>query len=288
MTLLLAFSTAVIVYGALFGRAEPSFLLATPNRPHNIVAVMYLEALFFASWSLCCSACRSWSAIGPGTGPAVATFYLVFVIAFLGFVPSPARWASSPHSPSRCGSPSSPARRWSIPSAPPSSCLSLWGRLWAVSASESGQWLHGFLSELESQGRPVASTWVTNAIRYAIEDRPREAWFYLAVTVTTAAFFSWATVTIVGAKLLAAFGRAHSAPNRTRDTSGSVSAAITHTCFFYATPKDAHPDPEGPSQLLPRSRAVVAARHSLRPAGPLSGLPAAQASRRASPSPGKP
>ena len=52
MTILLGFSTAVLVYGGLFAREEPAFLLSTPSTPRNIVTIMYLESLFFSSWSL--------------------------------------------------------------------------------------------------------------------------------------------------------------------------------------------------------------------------------------------
>jgi len=42
MTVLLSFSTAILVYGALFSREEPAFLLAAPNSPRSVVAMMYL------------------------------------------------------------------------------------------------------------------------------------------------------------------------------------------------------------------------------------------------------
>jgi len=238
MTLLLAFSTAVIVYGALFGRAEPSFLLATPNAPQNVVTVMYLEALFFASWSLLMLGLPLMLAIGRVQG-LPWHFYVVFIIAFLGFVPIPgalgllaalvvALWLPRV---------AKQALVYSVGAAIVLLVL-WWGRLWAVSSGESSQWLHSFLSELEFlKAALLPSTWVTHAIRCAIEDRPGEACFYLAVTVSTAAFFSWAAVTVVGAKLLAAFGRAQSAPTATRATSGAVSSTLTRVFFFYAPPK---------------------------------------------------
>src|SRR5258706_263990 len=82
MILVLAFSTAVLVYGALFGRAEPSFLLAMPHIPRNIVTIMYLEAIFFASWSLLLLGLPLMLAIGHVQG-LPWHFYAVFVVAFL-------------------------------------------------------------------------------------------------------------------------------------------------------------------------------------------------------------
>ena len=238
MTLLLAFSTAVLVYGALFSRAEPSFLLVMPHIPQNVVAIMYLEALFFASWSLLLLGLPLMLAIGHVQG-LPWHFYAVFVIAFLGFVPIPgalgliaallvALWLPKL------------AKQTLVYST---GCIIIliiiwWGRLWAVSAGESSQWLSRFLSELEYlKAALLPSTWVTHAIRHAIEDQPREACFYLGVTLSTAAFFSWAAVTIAGKKLMPAFGRAHSAPNKARATSGAWSEAMTDLCFFYAPPR---------------------------------------------------
>ncbi len=40
MTFLLAFSMAILAYGGLFGRNEPSFLLAAQNTPRNIVTIL--------------------------------------------------------------------------------------------------------------------------------------------------------------------------------------------------------------------------------------------------------
>src|SRR5690606_10182761 len=88
MTILLAFSTAILMYGALFGRDEPAFLLAAPNAPRHIVAVLYLESLFFSSWSLVLLGLPLMVAIGQVQG-LPWHFYPVFLIAFLGFVPIP-------------------------------------------------------------------------------------------------------------------------------------------------------------------------------------------------------
>lgn len=238
MTLLLAFSTAVISYGALFSRDEPSFLLAMPHAPQNVVTIMYLEALFFASWSLLLLGMPLMLAIGHVQG-LPWHFYLVFIVAFLGFVPIPgalgllaalmvALWLPR-------------LAKQTLVYAVGAALILLivwWGRLWAVSAAESNRWLTGFLSELEFlKGALLPSTWVTHAIRYAIEDRPRDAVFYLGVTLSTAAFFSWAGVAVVGTKLMSAFGRAHSAPNRAKASSGSASQAVADVFFSYAPPQ---------------------------------------------------
>jgi len=234
MILLLAFSTAVLAYGALFGRDEPSFLLAMPSSPRNIVTIMYLEALFFASWSLLLLGLPLMLAIGNVQG-LPWHFYVTFIVAFLGFVPIPGAIGLLGALAVALWLPRA-ARQTLIYAVGTSLVLIVlwWGRLWALSTNESGVWLRGFLGELEYlKAALLPSTWVTNAIRYAIEDRPADAAFYLSVTLASALFFSWACVTIAGSKLIAAFGRAHAASNAARAYSGSTSAWLTDLCFCY-------------------------------------------------------
>lgn len=238
MILLLAFSTAVLAYGSLFGRDEPSFLLSMPHVPRNIVTVMYLEALFFASWSLLLLGLPLMLAIGQVQG-LPWHFYVTFVIAFLGFVPIPGALGLLGALAVALYLPRA-AKQTLIYAVGAALLLVIvwWGRLWAVSSGESGMWLRGFLGELEFlKAAMLPSTWVTNAIRYAIEDKPADAAFYLGVTLSTALFFSWVCVTVAGAKLLPAFGRAHAVPTRSRAYSGAASGFLADVCFFYLPPR---------------------------------------------------
>jgi ABC-2 type transport system permease protein len=234
MTALLSFSTAVLVYGSLFGRAEPSFLLSCPNQPRNIVTIMFLEAMFFSSWSLILLGIPLMAAIGQVQGMPLR-FYVLFLLSFLGFVPIPgalgllAALFVATYIPRM-------ARQALGYSALAVGLVAViwWGRLWTISSMDSNVWLHRFLGELQYlKAAMLPSTWVTNAIRFAIEDKPTESLFYLGVTAATAAFFSWASVSLVGAKLIRAYGKAQSAQNGTSVQSARASRWLSKLLFSY-------------------------------------------------------
>ncbi len=237
MTVLLAFSAAILAYGALFSRPEPSFLLATPNSPRHVVTVMYLETLFFASWSLVLLGIPLMVAFGQ-VQKLPWHFYVTFVLAFLGFVPIPgaigllvalivAMWLPKQ------------ARRVLLYAGAVAIVLlaGWWSRLWVAASDTSGAWLHSFLGELQYlKAALLPSTWVANAVRASVEDKPPDAAFYLFVTMATALFFSWAAINITGANLLVAFGRAHMVTHKSRINSGRISRWLTGVAFFYAQP----------------------------------------------------
>jgi len=238
MTFLLTFSTAVIVYSTLFSGREPSFLIAAPNHPRSIVAVMYLEALFFASWSLLLLGVPLMMAIARVQGLSWQ-FYATFLVAFLGFVPIPgslglaAAWAVAMWLPRS-------AKRAVFWGAAILLILVIlwWGRLWALSSGSSSDWLKGFMREMSYlKNALLPSTWVTNAIRLSIDGKFAPAAFYLGVTLSNALFLSWLCINVVGAGYGRAFGRAHAAPTHTTVYSGWASHWLTAVAFFYLPPR---------------------------------------------------
>jgi len=51
LTVLLVFSTGIILYSSLFSSAETSFLLSSPMRADQIFAYKFLGAVAFSSWA---------------------------------------------------------------------------------------------------------------------------------------------------------------------------------------------------------------------------------------------
>ncbi len=83
----------------------------------------------------------------------------------------------------------------------------------------------------------LPSTWVTHAIKYSMEGKTADALFYLGVTLSTAMFFSWVAINIVGRGLFTAFGRAHAIPIRASASNGRASRWLTDVLFFYRPAK---------------------------------------------------
>lgn len=234
MTVLLAFSAAVLVYSALYSRAEPSFLLAAPTHPRHVVTIMYLEALFFASWSLLLLGLPLMMAIGNVLG-LPWHFYLIFSLSLVGFVPIPGAMGLIAATVVAIWLPRVAARTLIYAATITLLVLVIWwGRIWALSAASSGEWLQDFLGEMEYlKGALLPSTWVTNAIRFGIENKPDDALFYLGVILSSGLFFSWAAVTVVGHYLPPAYAGAQSGGERSRRIQGRASRAITNLLFFY-------------------------------------------------------
>lgn len=239
MTFLLAFSAAVLVYSALFRRAEPSFLLSTPNHPRHIVTIMYLEALFFSSWSLVLLGLPLMLAIGHVQG-LPWHFYLIFIVAFLGFVPIPGALGLVAAFLVALWLPRVARRALIFASGAALLLLILWwGRLWAISARDSTGWLQEFFGEMQYlKAALLPSTWVTNAIRFGIENRPADAAFYLFATLSTALFFSWCAITLVSRRLIPAFASAQTAAGgHARIYQGGPSRTLAGLLFFYLSPR---------------------------------------------------
>ncbi len=87
LTLMLTFSTAIILYSSLFASAETSFLLAGPVPEDRIFAYKYQGAVAFSSWAFILLASPILIAYGIEVeGGAPWYFYVVMPLFFLGFV----------------------------------------------------------------------------------------------------------------------------------------------------------------------------------------------------------
>lgn len=234
MTVLLAFSSAILAYGGLFLRHEPAWLLVSPVSQRSIVGVVLLESIFYASWSLLLLGVPMMVAVGR-IEDLPWSFYVTFAVAFLGFVPIPgalglmAAWAAAMWAPRS-------ARRMVVLAAGVLLLCGLawWARAWGTASSDPDRWLDRFLGELALlRGALLPSTWVTNAIRGALFGQGGSAAFYLYVTVANALFLCWLAVHLVARYLPVAFARASAAPAPSIRYGGALTRWLSDLLFFY-------------------------------------------------------
>lgn len=85
LTILLIFSSGIILYSSLFSSAETAFLLSTPARADHVFAYKYQAALGFSSWGFLLLGSPVLVAYGLANA-APWTYYVLLLLFFLGFV----------------------------------------------------------------------------------------------------------------------------------------------------------------------------------------------------------
>jgi len=89
LTVMLMFSSAIIMYGNLFKSEEVRFLLTTPARPERIVSHKFHEAVFFSCWGFVLLGSPMLIAYGD-TALSPWYYYLLLIPFMLAFVLIPA------------------------------------------------------------------------------------------------------------------------------------------------------------------------------------------------------
>src|SRR5262245_14800590 len=84
LTVLLIFSTGIILYSSLFSSAETAFLLSTPARADQVFAYKYQSALAFSSWGFLLLGSPVLVAYGISYGSSWH-YYALLLLFFLGF-----------------------------------------------------------------------------------------------------------------------------------------------------------------------------------------------------------
>ena len=217
LLVLLSFSNAILSYGSLFSGREPSFLLATPIAPVELVLVKYLESLFFASWSLILLGLPLMMAMARSREESWI-FYPLFVAFFLFFVPIPGAlglllaWIAARFVP-RDG------RRILMAGAGIALVLAAWWTLRVVHDVEAAEdkWTNSFFARMEFiEAAVLPSTWVTRGIEHTLRGQIGPAVGYLAVILANALLSSWMVVALCGRRLAATHDRARSSDARCR------------------------------------------------------------------------
>lgn len=233
LTCMLAFSSAILSFGALFRRRESSYLLSSPLHPRDLVIVNYIESLFLASWSLIL--------LGLPLMMAVASvykeswvFYPLFLSLFLLFIPLPGALGLLMAWLVAMVFPKTPRRTLLIVVG----AIAVIGIGWmwrlANATEASPAWIRAFYDRVSIlQGALLPHTWVSRGINSALGSQNEAALFYLFVTFANALFFSVIVVGIVARGYLPAFARGQTSGARGVRRSGRVSSYIAEFLFAY-------------------------------------------------------
>ena len=235
LLVLLTLSNAILIYGALFMHEEAAYLLAAPVQVRSTVVVKFGESLFFSSWSLLLLGLPLMMAIAAVYEGESWTFYALFLLLFLSFVPIPGAlglltaWSIARFLPRS-------ARRVLVYVA---MALMAFMIVWGMRTVRelrwiNEEWLDDFFGRLSLvQLSILPSTWVTRGIEAAVNDKHSDALRYLVVTVANALFLSWLAVRIVSARFLFAFDRAGSTAGELGRHAVEASGGIAGRFFFF-------------------------------------------------------
>ncbi len=233
MLVLLAFSNAIIVHGALFGKTESPYLLTLPIAPLDVVTFKYLECLVLSSWSLVLLGLPMMFAMAVTSQQWLC--YALFVAFFLAFIPIPGALGLILAFGVARFFPRKALRVVTILSA----VLLVMVAVAAVRALRLGDtatevWLRAFLMRMSFvQSALLPNNWVAAGIDHAAHGRFDLGLLYLSVTAANAFFLSWIAVRLVSRHLDAAYDRATSGRGGALRRTAPASGGICGWAFWY-------------------------------------------------------
>ncbi len=241
---MLAFSNAIIAYGALFGKTESAYLLTSPLTLRDVITLKYLESLVMASWSLILLGLPLMIAMADAAERSVLSaaqrpvFYGLFIAFFLAFIPIPGAlgtllaWAAARFFPRRTIQFAAVAMGVVIAGSIIAGVRSL-----RLGDSAAEVWLRSFLGQMsffESAFMP--NNWVASGIDHAIHNQLPESFLYLGVTIANALFASWLAVMIVSKYFDRAHDRASAGHARGKRPASPALGGVAGSVFFYLPP----------------------------------------------------
>lgn len=233
LAVMLVFSDAILAFGSLYGRSEPTHLLATPVNPLQAVCVKWIECMLMSSWSFMLMGVPLMLAIVRNTR-VDWTYYPLFVAHFLGFVLIPGTvglliaWAVAMFAPRR-------PMRLAV-AVGVLLFVALVAFMWRVSHGDlsSEDWLKTLFSQIGVvRTRLLPSTWTAEGVIAAINGDISRSVFWLGVVAANAAFLAWIAINVLGRTWPEAYSRAQGGRGSGAIRRGWITQAACALLFFY-------------------------------------------------------
>jgi ABC-2 type transport system permease protein len=237
LSVMLAFSNAVIAFSALYGRDEAGHLMTMPVLARHVVLLKWFEGIVVSSWSFLLLGVPLMLAVSQQQN-VNWYFYALFVAHFLGFVAIPATlgvlvaWAVAMFVPRR------PVTLALWLGGGGLVLLVVWLYRISLGATEADAWLRQIISDLGFSRSPfLPSAWTARGVIAVIQDDIADSLFYLGIVAANALFLTWLTVNIVSLTWPEAFSRAQHGRVLTTVRRGWLTESICEVLFFYLPSK---------------------------------------------------
>jgi len=237
LSVMLAFSNAILAFGSLFGRGEAAHLLGLPAPSRQVICVKWLEGMFLSSWSFLLLGVPLMLAVARNTS-VEWYYYPLFVGHFLGFVVIPSTfgllvaWAVAMWATRRplaiavwCG-------------AIVLLAAAVW--VWTVvrNADASDEWLRTFYRQISLAKQPMLpSTWTAKGVFAAIEKRADVSMLYLGAVLANGAFIGWLTINVLGGTWARAYSGARQGRIHGAVRGGWLAPSVCAVLFPYLSPR---------------------------------------------------
>ncbi len=233
LAVMLAFSSAVLSYGALFGRREGAHLLSMPASPHQVVCLKWIEGMLLSSWSFLLLGVPLMLAVA-SNGRVEWYYYPLFIGHFLAFVLIPstlgllAAWVVAMWAPRR------PLLVLGGGAVIIIAIIGFWYWRVAQHPEMSGRWLYALEQQLNLAKQPLLpSTWTAKGVVAAMEEKVSVSLLYLGAVLANGAFFAWLVINLLGSSWARAYNGAQRAKAAALVRNGWFTEGLVALLFCY-------------------------------------------------------
>jgi ABC-2 type transport system permease protein len=242
LSVMLTFSTGIILYSSLFGSAESQFLMTTPVPDEDVFAYKLQGGMAFSSWAFVLLGSPVLIAYGLEIGEGAPWyFYVVLPLFFLGFVLIPGSIGAVACLVIVNIVPRHRRQVFIGIVAAMLICLAAWGYSWYRQAAQtplSRTWFESLLNELAVfGGRWVPFHWVARGLKLSALGRPVEVLYYLGLVWGNGLFAYLATLLLARGLYRRGLNRAASGGTLRRRYGGAWLDRLVSGVLFFLDPQ---------------------------------------------------